>query len=218
MFVLSLPSPPKLLPPSNLTINPSLHNTSSPSTQTLKHPNFEPFKDRLIRLANQGHLHQAISTLDLMTQQGLSPDLVAYSVLLKSCLRTRQFDLGKLVHSKLSHSLLDPDSVLLNSLITLYSKSGDWVTANSIFNGMGEHRDMVSWSAMISCFAHNGMQSQSISTFFDMLEFGEYPNQFCLAAVMQASSNSKNAWIGKIIFGFVIKTGYLSLMCVLGVH
>ncbi|KAI8032912.1 Pentatricopeptide repeat-containing protein [Camellia lanceoleosa] len=208
MFVLSLPSPPKLLPPSNLTINPSLHNTSSPSTQTLKHPNFEPFKDRLIRLANQGHLHQAISTLDLMTQQGLSPDLVTYSVLLKSCIRTRQFDLGKLVHSKLSHSLLDPDSVLLNSLITLYSKSGDWVTANSIFNGMGEHRDMVSWSAMISCFAHNGMQSQSISTFFDMLEFGEYPNQFCLAAVMQACSNSKNAWIGKIIFGFVIKTGY----------
>ncbi|KAF5958972.1 hypothetical protein HYC85_000181 [Camellia sinensis] len=172
MFVLSLPSPPKLLPPSNLTINPSLHNTSSPSTQTLKHPNFEPFKDRLIRLANQGHLHQAISTLDLMTQQGLSPDLVTYSVLLKSCIRTGQFDLGKLVHSKLSHSLLDPDSVLLNSLITLYSKSGDWVTANSIFNGMGEHRDMVSWSAMISCFAHNGMQSQSISTFFDMLEFG----------------------------------------------
>ncbi|KAL7229741.1 hypothetical protein ACSBR2_008281 [Camellia fascicularis] len=84
-----------------------------------------------------------------MTQQGLSPDFVTYSVLLKSCIRTRQFDLGKLVHSKLSHSLLDPDSVLLNSLITLYSKSGDW-----------------------------------------------------------ACSNSKNAWIGKIIFGFVIKTGY----------
>ncbi|GMP24431.1 hypothetical protein CsSME_00001700 [Camellia sinensis var. sinensis] len=61
---------------------------------------------------------------------------------------------------------------------------------------------------MISCFAHNGMQSQSISTFFDMLEFGEYPNQFCLAAVIQACSNSKNAWIGKIIFEFVIKTGY----------
>ncbi|KAL7254045.1 hypothetical protein ACSBR1_008400 [Camellia fascicularis] len=157
MFNLSLPSPPKLLSPSNKTINPSHHNTSSSSTQTLKHPNLEPFEDRLIRLANQGHLHQAISTLDLMTQQGLSPDLVTYSVLLKSCIRTRQFDLGKLVHSKLSHSLLDPDSVLLNSLITLYSKSGDWVTANSIFNGMGEHRDMVSWSAMISCFAHNGV-------------------------------------------------------------
>ncbi|GMP24433.1 hypothetical protein CsSME_00001701 [Camellia sinensis var. sinensis] len=76
MFNLSLPSPPKLLPPSNKTINPSHHNTSSSSIQTLKHPNLEPFKDRLIRLANLGHLHQAISTLDLMTQQGLSPDLV----------------------------------------------------------------------------------------------------------------------------------------------
>ncbi|XAR52232.1 hypothetical protein NMG60_11020181 [Bertholletia excelsa] len=202
MISLSLPSPTKQPPPSS-------------SARIWKHPNFEPLKDGLIRLANAGQLHQAISALDLMSEQGFAPDLVTYSVLLKSCIRTRQFNVGKRVHSKLSESSLELDSVVLNSLISLYSKSGDWVTANSIFQTMGERRDLVSWSAMISCFAHNGMGSKSISTFIDMIEFGEYPNQFCFVAVIQACSSPENAWIGEIIFGFVIKTGFFeSDVCV----
>ncbi|KAA8540022.1 hypothetical protein F0562_026714 [Nyssa sinensis] len=213
MIGLSLPSPAKLVIPPLKPLNPSRQQFSS--SQSLKNPNFEPLKNRLIRLANVGHFHQAISTLELMTQSGLTPDLVTYSVLLKSCIRSRRFDIGKLIHGKLRESGLQLDSIVLNSLISLYSKCGDWVTANSIFDTMGESRDLVSWSSMISCFAHNGMESQAISTFFKMLEFGEYPNQFCFAAVIQACSNADNAWIGELIFGFVIKTGYFeSDVCV----
>ncbi|XAR52231.1 hypothetical protein NMG60_11020180 [Bertholletia excelsa] len=213
MISLSLPSPARLPPPPFRTVNASCQKSSS--ARNWKHPNFEPLKDRLVRLANAGQLHQAISALDLMSEQGLAPDLVTYSVLLKSCIRTRQFNAGKRVHSKLSESSLELDSVVLNSLISLYSKSGDWVTANSIFQTMGKLRDLVSWSAMISCFAHNGMGSKAISTFIDMIEFGEYPNQFCFAAVIQACSSPENAWVGEIIFGFVVKTGFFeSDVCV----
>ena len=82
---------------------------------------------------------------------------------------------------------------------------------------MGERRDLVSWSAMISCFAHSGMESRAVSTFIDMLEFGECPNQFCFAAVIQACSNSENARTGMVVFGFVIKIGYFeSDVCVGG--
>ncbi|KAG5558803.1 hypothetical protein RHGRI_008682 [Rhododendron griersonianum] len=180
MINLSLPSPANLVPPPPKTLNPSRQKT--PPTQTLKNPNFEHLKNRLIHQASVGHLRQAISTLDLMTQQGLTPDLFTYSLLLKSSIRTRQFHLGKLVHARLSESQLEPDSVSLNSLISLYSKNNDWVTANAIFENMGERRDVVSWSAMISCFSHNDMESKAISTFVKMLEFGEYPNQFGFAA------------------------------------
>ncbi|KAH7855407.1 hypothetical protein Vadar_024496 [Vaccinium darrowii] len=124
-----------------------------------------------------------------MTQKGLTADL------LKSCIRTRQFHLGKLVHAKLS------ESAALKPLISLYSKDNDWVTANAIFENMGDRRDMVSWSAMISCFSHNDMESKAISTFINMLEFGEYPNQFFFAAVIQDFSNAVNAWIADIVFG-----------------
>ncbi|XP_009760813.1 pentatricopeptide repeat-containing protein At3g49170, chloroplastic [Nicotiana sylvestris] len=207
MITLSLPSPAKLIPPSpkNLT-SLQIHR---------RNPNFEALKDRLIRQANVGNLKQAISTLDHISQMGLTPDLTSYTVLLKSCIRTRNFQLGELLHSKLNNSSLEPDTIVLNSLISLYAKMGDWETAKMIFENMGEKRDLVSWSAMISCFAHCGMELEAVLTFFDMVEFGEYPNQFCFSAVIQACCSGEFGWIGLVIFGFVVKTGYFeSDICV----
>ncbi|KAL6320639.1 hypothetical protein AAG906_008639 [Vitis piasezkii] len=209
MITLSLPSPAQpLLPPSSKTLNPSLQNII-PSSLSLKNPNFEPLKNRLIRQLDVGRLHHAFSTLDLMTQQNAPPDLTTYSIILKSCIRFRNFQLGKLVHRKLMQSGLELDSVVLNTLISLYSKCGDTETARLIFEGMGNKRDLVSWSAMVSCFANNSMELQAIWTFLDMLELGFYPNEYCFAAVIRACSNANYAWVGEIIYGFVVKTGYL---------
>ncbi|CAH1439054.1 unnamed protein product [Lactuca virosa] len=216
MSTLPLLSPAKLAPTSHKPRNPSTKRTQL--IKTLKNPTFEPLKDRLIRLSNVGQIQEAISVLDVMTQQHqLTPDLTTFSVLLKSCIRTRNFELGKLVHSKLNQSGIKLDAIVLNSLISLYSKCGDWVTAKTIFDSMGDDRlrDLVSWSAMISCFAHNGFESQALLTFIEMLRHGESPNQFCLSAAIQACCNGENAWIGEVIFGFAIKTGYFeSHVCV----
>ena len=69
---------------------------------------------------------------------------------------------------------------MLNTLISLYSKCGDTETARSIFEGMGSRRDLVSWSAMVSCYANNNMERQAICTFLDMLELGFYPERVLL--------------------------------------
>ncbi|KAK9271679.1 hypothetical protein L1049_002042 [Liquidambar formosana] len=214
MMTLSLPPPAKLHPPLSLKPpNPSrLKFSSSSSPQSLK------LKTRLIHLINTGHLNQAISALDLILQEPCATPLdllTSYSLLLKSCIRLRNFELGKLLHAKLTHSQLEPDSVLLNSLISLYSKCGDPATANTIFENMGIKRDLVSWSAMISCFAHNSMELQAIVTFFEMLESGHCPNEYCFSAVIRACSNMEYVSIGRVIFGSVIKTGYFeSDVCV----
>lgn len=76
-------------------------------------------------------------------------------------------------------------------------------------------RDLVSWSAMISCFAINNMEFDALVTFLDMLEHGLFPNDYCFTAVIRACSNALYVSIGRAIFGFVLKTGYLdSDVCV----
>lgn len=68
---------------------------------------------------------------------------------------------------------------------------------------------------MISCYARNGMEFYALSTFVDMLNFGERPNQFSFSAAIQACSSPINANVGEMIFGLVIKTGYFeSDVCV----
>ncbi|KAK3006684.1 hypothetical protein RJ639_016952 [Escallonia herrerae] len=206
---LPLHSPAKFLhPPPTATTALPRQSLSPPAAKFHTSPDFEPLKALLIRQANMGHINQALATIELMAQHHLTPDLTTYSVLLKSCIRSRDLRLGQLVHSKLTESETPLDSVVLNSLITLYSKCNDWVTAKSIFEDMGEKKDLVSWSAMISCFAHNGMEIQSVATFADMLRFGECPNQFCFAAVIQACCRPDYSRTGMVIFGIVVKTGF----------
>ncbi|KAK6135197.1 hypothetical protein DH2020_031042 [Rehmannia glutinosa] len=212
MISLSLPSPassPSSLKPSNH----SRHKISS--VRPPENISFESLKNRVIRHADVGHAEEAISTLDLMSRANLTPDLTTYSVLLKSCIRTRNFELGRVVHSRLTESRLELDTVVLNSLISLYSKCGDWGKAEEIFSSMDETRDLVSWSAMISCYAHNGLNLEAVLIFFEMVEFGEWPNEFCFSAAIRACSNREYARIGLVIFGFLMKTGYFeSDVCV----
>lgn len=97
----------------------------------------------------------------------------------------------------------------------MYSKAGDWRKAHHIFTSMGQIKDLVSWSAMISCYAHNGFNFEAIQLFFEMLDFGELPNQFCFSSAIRACSNPAYARIGLVIFAFLIKTGYFeSDVCV----
>ncbi|XP_022888726.1 pentatricopeptide repeat-containing protein At3g49170, chloroplastic-like [Olea europaea var. sylvestris] len=205
MISLSLPSPASSL------ILKSNHPSPQRITSNLprKTLNFETLKDTLISQANVGHIKEAISILDFMSKNSFTPDLTVYSVLLKSCIRTRNFDLGRVVHSRLVESKLECDSIALNSLISLYAKCGEWERAEEIFESMeGDKRDLVSWSAMISCYVRSGLNLQAIMTFFEMVKFGEYPNEFCFSAVIQACSNKEYAWVGVVILGFVLKTGY----------
>ncbi|OMP08484.1 hypothetical protein COLO4_06420 [Corchorus olitorius] len=208
MMSLSLSSTAKIPPPS---LKPSTHTNQklSPSIAINGPINFEPLRDRLIKHLDAGHLHKAIFTLDVMARQNTHPDLITYSLLLKACIRSRDFHLGKLVHTHLIDSQLKLDSVISNSLISLYSKSGDWAKAHELFERMGNKRDLVSWSAMISCFANNKMEVEAILTFLDMLENGFYPNEYCFTAVVRACSKAEYFTVGKTILGFLVKSGYL---------
>ncbi|KAK6936703.1 Pentatricopeptide repeat [Dillenia turbinata] len=203
MISLSLPSP---APPSFKPPNP---NPKPHKPKTLKPSSSNPLHNRPIHHLDQAQLNKAISTLDLMSHHNSAADLLTYSLLLKSCIRFRNFELGKLLHKKLTNSGLELDSVLLNSLITLYSKSGDPVTASLVFEEMGERkRDLVSWSSLISCYANNDMEFEAIVKFIDMIELGFCPNEYSFCAVIKACSVKENVWIGKIILGFVIKSGF----------
>ncbi|XP_062120199.1 pentatricopeptide repeat-containing protein At3g49170, chloroplastic [Humulus lupulus] len=196
---------------SKLALPPFLRPQDIPKPPNPKPPlpfNFKTLQNRLVHNLNVGHLQNAISTLDLMVDHGVHPELSTYSFFLKSCIRSRNFELGKLVHAQLVDLKLELDSVILNSLISLYSKIGDWVKANAIFESMGKKRNLVSWTAIISCFANNGMGYEAILTFVDMVENGFFPNEYCFAAVIRACSIMEYVSIGKTVFGSIIKSGY----------
>ncbi|CAA6672923.1 unnamed protein product [Spirodela intermedia] len=108
---------------------------------------------------------------------------------------------------------LELDTVVLNSLLTLYAKCGDWPTADSLFRAMGEDkRDLVSWSTMISGAARgeNLQPATAAALFCEMLDSGFRPNEFCFSGVLHACANAKLLPFGLAVFGFLIKAGYFA--------
>uniref|UniRef100_A0A2N9G7I0 Protein kinase domain-containing protein n=1 Tax=Fagus sylvatica TaxID=28930 RepID=A0A2N9G7I0_FAGSY len=187
MLGLSVPSASKLPLPSIKPSNRSRQNL--PSSSSPPNPNSEPLNHRLIHQLDVGHLHKAISTLDLMAQKG--------------------------IHQDLTTTPPTPSSSSPVSGPGTFNSENSFTPAKSIFDNMGDMRDLVSWSAMVSCFANNDLEYEAIVTFLDMLENGLYPNEYCFAAVIRACSNAENISIGQMIFGFVIKSGYFgSDVCV----
>ena len=167
---------------------------------------------------NPQQLHKAITTLNLTdTESTHNNKLITSSLLLKQCIRTKNIHLGKLLHHKLTTSNLQLDTLLLNSLITLYSKSNDLITAFSIFKSMeNSKRDVVSYSSIISCFANNQNPLKAVQIFGQLLlQDGVYPNEYCFTAVIRACLKGGFFKTGLCLFAFVLKTGYFdSHVCV----
>ncbi|KAK2379461.1 pentatricopeptide repeat-containing protein, mitochondrial [Trifolium repens] len=167
---------------------------------------------------NDQQLHKAISTLNLTESQTTTHNkLTNSSLLLKQCIRTGNTQLGKLLHHKLTDSQLVLNSILLNSLISLYSKSNDPQTALSIFQTMDKSkRNIVSYSSMISCYANNEFPLKALKMFVELLnQDGFFPNEYCFTGSIRACLDSRFFYVGLSLFGFVLKTGYFdSHVCV----
>ncbi|KAI0491996.1 hypothetical protein KFK09_026259 [Dendrobium nobile] len=197
-FLTQIPSHPLKLSPT------SRQNPSPP----VKHSHLKPIKKHLTRLADSSRCEEDCSVLDTTTELDAPVELRAYSSLLRSCIRSRDIHHGRLIHRRLLLSGLPFDSVISNSLITLYSKCGDWDSALSVFNQMGEERDVVSWTAMISAATENKMQGRALSLFLEMLNLGLIPNEFTISSVLHACSNPDFSKIGILLLGSAIKTGF----------
>ncbi|KAK1302562.1 Pentatricopeptide repeat-containing protein [Acorus calamus] len=145
-----------------------------------------------------------------MSRDNLSASPSSYSALLRQCIRHRDLRHGRALHRHLSN--LPPSPHLSNSLISLYSKCGDLPAALSVFDSLPPSgRDLVSWSALVSAFARNGLPEEAVSAFVSMLGSGFRPNEYCFSALIQAcASDPLFVATGRTAFGFVMKTGFFN--------
>ncbi|OMP06062.1 hypothetical protein COLO4_08372 [Corchorus olitorius] len=69
-------------------------------------------------------------------------------------------------------------------------------------------RTVASWTSLISGYCHNGLPDEGISTFAQMLE-NEYPNEFALAAALQAVAQKSNFRFLLGIHSQIVKSGHI---------
>ncbi|CAN0903167.1 Pentatricopeptide repeat-containing protein At3g49170, chloroplastic [Linum grandiflorum] len=148
-----------------------------------------------------------------MAKNNTHPDQLTYSLLLRSCIRLQSFQLGRTVHDSLARSGIQPNLVILNSLITLYSKCGNLDDAYKVFDKMPD-RNVVTWTLMITRFHQLGYGRDAIDVFVDMISSGYMPDRFTHGAVISACTELGSLSAGRQLHTWVIKSGMAWDVCI----
>lgn len=136
----------------------------------------------------------------------------AFSSVLRQCAAgPRALRHGAQIHAHLSKSgLLFPSSPPLGGhLIALYARCGLTALARQLFDELPQP-DVVSWSALISAYANNGLNVEALAAFGRMNYSGSRCNEFTFPSLLKASSALADFNAGRQIHGVVVATGYES--------
>ncbi|XP_078171793.1 pentatricopeptide repeat-containing protein At2g22410, mitochondrial-like [Carex rostrata] len=100
----------------------------------------------------------------------------------------------------------EKDAFTSNSMITLFGKSNRVEAAEKLFDEMG-YKDIVSWSAMISCYEQSGMIVKALEMFSEMNKEFRLVDDVLMVTILSACAQIGVVRQGEIIHVFIMKLG-----------
>ncbi|XP_057966591.1 pentatricopeptide repeat-containing protein At2g21090 [Malania oleifera] len=150
--------------------------------------------------SRNGMGHKALDLFSKMMILHISPNQFTFSSCLSACASIAALKHGKQIHAYLIRANFRPNTIVVSSLIDMYSKCGTLGLGKCVFYGMGNKQDVVLWNTMISALAQYGCGKEAVQMFDDMVISGVKPNKISLVLVLQACSCSGFVLDGLRIF------------------
>lgn len=148
-------------------------------------------------------------------QLRVRPSSEIFEILASLYQNSSRLDDAKKLHLQILKNGLPSDVYLYNTLINIYVRIGDLVSASKSFDEMPE-RNSVSWASLISGYTKNGMLNEACLHFKRMICAGFFPNHYAFGSALRACQESgpSRLKLGMQIHGLISKTWYGSDMVV----
>ncbi|KAE8770626.1 pentatricopeptide repeat-containing protein [Hordeum vulgare] len=117
----------------------------------------------------------------------VKPSRFTFKSVLEVCNLTNVLHFGRLIHAHVifnGYGFQD-DEFIANALINLYSKARSVSDSLRCFH-MTPRQDVVTWTSIITAFAHDENFEKALGLFLEFLSLGKEPDQFTLSSVMNA--------------------------------
>lgn len=157
--------------------------------------------------AKNGFFDEALDLYHRMLWVGVRPDVYTFPCVLRTCGGIPDLARGREIHVHLIRFGFVSEVDVLNALITMYMKCGDFMSARLVFDGM-PRRDRISWNAMISGFFENGECLEGLRLFLRMLECSFDPDLMTMTSVISACELLGDEQLGREIHGYVMRTEF----------
>ncbi|KAE8718232.1 putative pentatricopeptide repeat-containing protein [Hibiscus syriacus] len=143
----------------------------------------------------------------MVVEEGIDPDRVTLVSLVSACAKLMNLKLGKSVHGFVIRRGFENELSLVNALLNLYAKTGIVKAAEDLFK-MIEGKDVVTWSAMIGCYSHNGASVKALELFNEMINKRCQPNTVTVVSALQACAVACDLDEGRRIHELVTERGF----------
>ncbi|KAK4786311.1 hypothetical protein SAY86_003000 [Trapa natans] len=159
--------------------------------------------------------NEAFTTIVEMCRADVLPDGYTLASVSKAAAESRELCHGKLSHSMSVRVGLIDDTVLVNSLLSMYSKCGEFMDAKKLFEEMPE-RSVSSWNVLITGLASLSDRSSGIDVWDAMKcmhSEGIKPDAFTISSVLPlCGDNTLKFNHGRELHGYILRNK-LDLMC-----
>ncbi|KAK6235852.1 hypothetical protein SCA6_011189 [Theobroma cacao] len=156
--------------------------------------------------SKMGYANEAVGLFGKMREEGFVPDEMTLVSVLGACGDLGDLSLGRWVEGFAMEHKIKLNSFIASALIGMYGKCGDFVSARGVFDGM-EGKDVVTWNAMITGYAQNGMSDEAIKLFHGMKDAGVIPDKITLVGVLSACASIGALDLGKRIDTYASQRG-----------
>lgn len=173
---------------------------------------------RALSLSGRGE--EVLSLYMGMNRIGVPSDRFTYTYALKACVVSEsQLSLlwrGKEIHAHILRHGYENHVHVMTTLVDMYAKFGCVENASCVFCAMPV-KNVVSWSAMIACYAKNGRPLEALEVFREMMLENEdmLPNSVTMVSVLQACAAIAALEQGKLIHGYILRKGLDSILPVI---
>ena len=142
---------------------------------------------------------EALTCFQQMQLEGISPDAVSFSCILKACSMLGAATNGLEVHAEIERDgLLRKDMVLGTGLVDMYASCGMLAEAQEAFDELLV-QDVVSWTALIGCYAEHGHGQKALNCFKQMQLDGFHPNAITFVFILKACGGMEALHLGQEI-------------------
>ncbi|GLT66744.1 hypothetical protein SLA2020_390950 [Shorea laevis] len=150
---------------------------------------------------------EALEFIFLMGKTTRDIDHVTLRLILTVCSGLSDVYMGKQVHGFIYRYGYHSNISVGNALLNMYGKCGNLRSAKVCFYQMSQGRDMVSWNALLTSYAHHQLGEQAM-TFFSEMQWETRPSEFTFGTLLAACANTLALEQGKQIHGFMVRNGY----------
>lgn len=162
---------------------------------------------RIAGFAMNGSHKRALELYRELLSVEIDPDSVTLITVLPVCAHLREVTEGRKIHDYVrSHAGLCQNTTVANALVSFYGKCGDLDAAFETFAATAT-KDLISWNAMLTAYAHNQNTAHLFAFFNHMLEEQIMPDSVTILTLLQASSGDKSI---REVHGYSIRTDILA--------